>query len=579
MIETGKFESFTDTLRAVRQGTNIVPTTQMTCLGKYLSELKVASYVIEREYTDAGYLVDYANYYSRCHQSYERKTTRLHFFAADHAQLTQQLRNPYDKQIRDKMQENYRGFVVVKPLPQTIIGRTCLLTYPRHDEVTGRTREFPITRRYSVNLNGIPLELQSVAFQEQDSETAACATAAIWFALHGMPRKIAADEIPSPYDITKIGSSTYIERAIGDVTRHFPTGGLGLEQIESYLRKFELECIVCGLKQQSASGRIQEYMDSYLRAGYPMIVVGNMYVRHGEKGSYKHAGFHAVTALAYADVTRFVKGAAAQRIERLFAHDDNVGPFTSFRFEETTSIPSELSGWEDSDTCPSTSIPNANEIVKKVRGDIKPEVTTHWQYLANQSGLANEAITYRRILPRYLLIPINPKVRLPLEIVTQLATQIFNGFEKIKQQKYGAGQPTPQLSWSCRLKDVSKVKLELLEQSTIERDEYLLSMLAMPMPRYLWDVSFAEKAADGRPTALLQILIDATDLLQGGMIVSIVVHAKNPNAQVLDAFISCAIRDWIGPNLREQDLHVLPLLRSLGAIYGEIIAANLRDPA
>jgi hypothetical protein len=34
-------------------------------------------------YTDAGYLVDYANYYARCHEEYQRTTTRLHFFSSE----------------------------------------------------------------------------------------------------------------------------------------------------------------------------------------------------------------------------------------------------------------------------------------------------------------------------------------------------------------------------------------------------------------------------------------------------------------------------------------------------------------
>ncbi len=67
--------------------------------------------------------------------------------------------------LRQKdLQDGYLGFIVVKPLPRTIIGRTCLKTY----DSKGGTRHFPIVRRYPVHLFGIPLRVETLAFQEQD---------------------------------------------------------------------------------------------------------------------------------------------------------------------------------------------------------------------------------------------------------------------------------------------------------------------------------------------------------------------------------------------------------------------------
>lgn len=566
MFETRKFHSFAKSLASIASDATVMTTAQITCLGKYLTEINVESYLIEREYTDAGYLVDYANYYSRCHHHYPRKTIRLHFFAMNEVELSDQLQGALGGAAETHLQQCYRGFVVVKPLPQTVVGRTCLKTYPPEDNVSGRSRIFPIERQYKVNLHGIDLQVQSIAFQEQDSETAACATAAIWYALHAMPRKIATDEIPSPYDITKIGSSTYIKRDKGDVSRQFPAGGLGLEQIESYLRKFDLECIVCGLRAEVANSRIKEYLDSYLRAGYPMIIVGNMYVRQKTGADYELRGLHAITALGYADSNTFVAGSAAQRMERLFAHDDNVGPFTSFRFDTTPEVMTAAS-----EALKVENFPTAEDIVRRVRRNEHDENSNSSQeFLSNESGLESESRTYRRILPLYLVIPINSKVRVPLEVVTTLATLIFNAFEKIKKATWGVRKTPPTISWSCRLKDVSTVKRELRTQETVERNDDFIELLMKPMPRYLWDVSFAEQNSSDRPTTLIQILVDATDLLQGGGVVGIVVHdVDNPNAEAFNSFLSRSVIDWVARSLSQQGAQVVPILRSLNALFQE----------
>src|SRR5262249_17736969 len=87
------------------------------------------------------------------------------------------------------------------PLPRTIVGRTCLKTYP-HDS----RRDFPITRDYEANLFGMPLRVESLAFQEQDSVAAACATSALWSAFHGTGKQF-QHPIPSPVEISKAATA------------------------------------------------------------------------------------------------------------------------------------------------------------------------------------------------------------------------------------------------------------------------------------------------------------------------------------------------------------------------------------
>jgi len=81
---------------------------------------------------------------------------------------------------------------------QTIIGRTCLKTYG--DD--GGRRHYSSTQLVTSHLFGIPLQINTLPFQEQDSVVAACATSALWTVFHGSGYLL-QHTIPSPVEITK----------------------------------------------------------------------------------------------------------------------------------------------------------------------------------------------------------------------------------------------------------------------------------------------------------------------------------------------------------------------------------------
>jgi len=127
--------------------------------------------VVENDYIDHDFLEDFAAYYVRCFSTYSKVCARLHFFNIEFTQgdFEEYLKSSADVKISpDSLQKGYLGFVVIKPLPQTVIGRTCLKTYPPEDR-----RYFPIARSYNANLFGTELTIRSLAFQEQDKVVAA----------------------------------------------------------------------------------------------------------------------------------------------------------------------------------------------------------------------------------------------------------------------------------------------------------------------------------------------------------------------------------------------------------------------
>jgi hypothetical protein len=166
----------------------------------YFGQIGAQAIIIEHDYVDRDFLEDHAAYYVRCFQPYKRYCRRLHFFRCEVTQesFSKALNGDTDGVPIDTLQEKYLGFVVVKPLPTTVVGRTCLTTY----ESAGR-RYFPIARDYDANLFGISLKIRNtLAFQEQDSVVAACATSALWSVFHGTG-KLFQHPIPPPVAITK----------------------------------------------------------------------------------------------------------------------------------------------------------------------------------------------------------------------------------------------------------------------------------------------------------------------------------------------------------------------------------------
>ncbi|MGM0576174.1 MAG: hypothetical protein ACQEXJ_10640 [Myxococcota bacterium] len=159
--------------------------THLTYFEEYFEYLGAQTVVVERDYVDRDYLEDFAAYYVRCFHRYPRSCARLHFFREefDVHEFESWLGEARAELPRKLGGASYLGFIVVKPLPETIMGRTCLRSYGDTSE-----RRYPVTVKYPVSFFGWDLAVESLAFQEQDHVAAACATSALWSAFHATGR-------------------------------------------------------------------------------------------------------------------------------------------------------------------------------------------------------------------------------------------------------------------------------------------------------------------------------------------------------------------------------------------------------
>ncbi|GEM_PF-2035855 len=281
---------------------------QVATLVEQLNKLNAKAIICEREYVDKDYAEDYANYYVQSFKDYRGSCARLHFFSNP---LTQdefsEILELGDPERIKLLSEGYLGFMVVKPLPFTFLGRTCI-----------KQPSSQISKKYNVGLFGIRLSVESIAFQEQDRVVAACATTAVWSLLHALP-ETHNKQIPSPSAITLAATGAQSQHA-----NSFPNKGLNLAQITAALDNFKL-------KQDSFSidsfGKedfrfLKKFSELYINSKIPVFLGARIYKRHGDSADeiYRCHGDHAVLLTGMHE-----KGGHCQFV----VHDDRIGPSIS----------------------------------------------------------------------------------------------------------------------------------------------------------------------------------------------------------------------------------------------------------
>jgi hypothetical protein len=300
---------------------------QISYIYRYLNGFKSDpddeySILLEPRYIDRDFMEDYSNFYVGRFGNDGYKCARLHFFSCQlkHKSLDSLLHgSPNDGMSVEWLQKNYLGFMVIKPLTKTFVGKTCLRI--AGDTAFGAGTKKKISKRYEVNLFGVNLHVDSVAFQEQDKVVAACATTAIWTALHSLPGR-------SVKEITSCSEITTAALNFSDGSNNgFPNKELSNKQI---LRTLDVE----GLRYHNSNllTRSREWFRRYIIAhidsDLPVIMTGNVYRlveldasgnTASAKRQLKLLGRHAITTLGYdfRGDSRWV-----------YLHDDRLGPYT-----------------------------------------------------------------------------------------------------------------------------------------------------------------------------------------------------------------------------------------------------------
>ena len=421
---------------------------------EYFDAIGAKSIIVENDYIDHDFLDDFAGYYVRCFHPYRHRCVRLHFFSRvfNREEFEQLLTKVYDPSSGKLLQEHYLGFLVIKPLPETIIGRTCLKTYPP----AGR-RNF-LTRSYEAHLFGFTLEVETLAFQEQDSVAAACATSALWSLFHGTD-SIFHHLLPSPVEITKSATiSSPLE------TRSLPNRGLTVIQMADAIRSLSLEpLLIVGNNEYIDNDLLRGALYAYIRGRIPVLM--NVALIDCADDPPSLMGYHAVTVTGYSLglsrvaprlPTRFLS--KSSRIDKIYVHDDQIGPYARICFDEKTV------SWE---------------------GEERDSLSTSWIGSDGEEGNV-------RIIPNHLLIGLYNKVRIPFEAVEETVIAFDSFLREIDL--------THDLEWDIYISMSTDIKEEVLFSQNID-DSVRREVLLDNWPRFLWRAT-----ANNASVAVLDLL-------------------------------------------------------------------------
>lgn len=436
---------------------------------EYFREVKPRTIVVEGSYIDQHYLDDYAGYYVNCFHDYGKECTRLHFFSEpfDKNQFVEILKG---LKPSDFLQSCYLGFMVLKPLPHTVIGRTCLRTYNE------KPRFYPITRDYLANLFGINLIVKSLAFQEQDKAAAACASSALW-SIFQKTGQLFQHQIPSPFEITDAATKNFpplveFVENLEFQTRSLPSRGLTLFEMAQAVKSVGLEPY---LVQSTKRFILTSTAYAYLRAKIPLLLM--IQVCHKDQTP---VGKHAVALAGY----RLQEGIAvdnqvdfattSNRIEQFYVHDDQVGPFARMR-------------WDGQQTYLTTSYGGPGTYIAK---------------------------------PETLLIPLATTIRIPFGTICDLVRELDTFMEEARIS--GALEiKADRIEWDIFLSSVQDFKKDIYESKKLDKNEKI-KILTKSLPLYIWRAT----AYQGN-TRLLELVFDSTDLEQGRLLLETVSYDED----------------------------------------------------
>ncbi len=198
------------------------------------------------------------------------------------------------------LQDAYRGYSVLRPMPWAPVGRTMIAPPPELD------RAVACYATEEVDILGWPFRIVSMPFVSQDGQYLRCAHAVMWMVFQqahlqqGLPRR-------TPFEVH--------DAALGGVivNRQVPSDGLSVHQMLGGMTALGLSPALVSLPQDIISNASSEFLSlfaivsRYINCNLPPVIVSNL---------------HAWVCVAY---TR--EPSSGHSRLTLYRHDDAVGPY------------------------------------------------------------------------------------------------------------------------------------------------------------------------------------------------------------------------------------------------------------
>lgn len=272
---------------------------------------------IEYPYVEKYYRDTYYNYLSTKHQDYFRNTIRVSFFKDEIKQ------EDFRKKERiDILRDEFLGFLTLRPSPDSIISRSVI------SPKLLKENSFKCCQAtFSVEVNGVKLEIDGFPFCSQDGEVLSCAETTILLLLEYFGTKYPEYKPVLPSNIISKLSQRAHERQI-------PTSGLNTEDISFVLKEYGFGTKVYYKKQYEKTFR--QIFNAYVDSGIPFIAalengkIGHAILVMGREYDFNES-YKFVIKSRFTAPMDFSEG-----INKYVVMDDNKFPYRLVPFDNPT---------------------------------------------------------------------------------------------------------------------------------------------------------------------------------------------------------------------------------------------------
>ena len=265
----------------------------------YLKDI-AKTVVIEKDYVDADYRDTYFNFFSRKFAQYPSKTIRANFFTSKiSARMLFKL---------DQYQDEYIGFIVLRPNRVTPIGRT-ILDPSKLPFVAGHV----CTSKYYVHILGAELTAKGFPYMSQDTDVTICAHAACWMIFRYFSQRYNRYAERWPYEVSQLTRDVSTGRLV-------PSKGLTAYQVTEMFSNFGFSPEIYIRSHQP--DLFDQLLYMYVESGLPVVAALS-----------GHS--HAITIIGHtSDYTIPIPRTPATSdtyLTALIANDDNFLPYHAIR--------------------------------------------------------------------------------------------------------------------------------------------------------------------------------------------------------------------------------------------------------
>lgn len=213
--------------------------------------------IIETDYIDKSYRDLYYHFLSTKLKNYYRNCIRLSFFENEIKSV-----DDFFNFGKERIQQLFNGFLVVRPIFGAIIGRNAL------SKRSKKENDMEIcSTKIKTSCVGVKLYVDAFPHSSQDGEYMSCAETTIWTMLEYFGNKYSIYKPILPANVIESLDSHAFERMV-------PSNGLTFEQIARALKKQGLSTRVYFKDNyiNNESYKFQEILNCYIESGFPVLL-------------------------------------------------------------------------------------------------------------------------------------------------------------------------------------------------------------------------------------------------------------------------------------------------------------------